>query len=565
MCSGQLYDHTPCNTTAPPLHGSTYTCNSDTKTCNTYAIYRPQLSQQLSDIAGLFNVNESELQPAIHLQHREVVVPIICDCPDRSSRALINYTNNNLKSFLDIACGVYQGLVKPFVLEEQNGNLHETTLVKVPIKCACVNTSREVNSTMYLVSYPLMESDTIDIVARKFGVTPKSIHEANKLDPYQTIFGGTTLLVPTTRVPVLNLDHVVNGPSSHEYTIPVNGIVNRSMRNRFSTFLIGFATVCLCGVILLLVFLKWKCRHQKPQVVSITGLEFKRFSPDFLDGMSKLKQSLTSFSFDELKLATQNFSESLLIGKSVYNGQITGGFPVVIEDMKSIESANHVINILTTINHFNVIRLEGCCFHMNQCYLVFEFVKNGSLRDCLHDSKTRKQLTWAKRVKLAFDIAEGLHYIHYCTKPTYAHHNISSGNILITTDWRAKISGFNLAKPIVYNVVAEGDGGDSAKYLECGQDSTKADVYAYGVVLMELLSAKEAVVGRKWLDRDVEVVAGSSECLEKFNKFMDVDLEGEYTLADALRLALLAKCCIHDDPEIRPTMNDVLKALSRIS
>ncbi|XP_076889229.1 protein LYK5-like [Bidens hawaiensis] len=391
---------------------------------------------------------------------------------------------------------------------------------------------------MYLVSYPLMESDTIDIVARKFGVTAGSIQEANELDPHQTIFGGTTLLVPTMGVPVLNLDHVVNGPSSHEYTIPVNGI--------------------------------WKWRQQEPQVVSITGQEFKHFSPDFLDGMSKLKQSLTSFSLDELKLATQNFSESLLIGKSVYKGQIIRGLPAAIEDMKSIESANHVINILTTINHFNVVRLEGCCFYMNRCYLVFEFVKNGSLRDCLHDSKTRKQLTWAKRVKITFDIAEGLHYIHYCTKPKYAHYNISSRNILITTDWRAKISGFNLAKPIVYNVVAEGDGGDSAKYLECGQDSTKADVYAYGVVLMELLSAKDAVVGRKWLDRveflvDVEVVAGSSEFLETFNKFMDEDLGGEYDLGDALCLALLAKCCIHDDPEIRPTMNDVLKALSRIS
>ncbi|XP_076885826.1 protein LYK5-like [Bidens hawaiensis] len=537
LYSGQPYDHTPCNTTAPTLHGSTYTCNSDINTYNTYVIYRPQLNQQLSEIARLFNVNDSELQQTTHLQDREVVVPIICDCPDWSSRAL-------------------------------NGNLHETTVVKVPIKCACVSTSLVTNGITYLVSYPLMESDTIDIVARKFGVTPESILEANELDPHQTIFGGTTLLVPTTGVPVLNLDYVVDGPSSHEYTIPV--IVNHSMGNRFSTFLIVFATICLCGVILLLVFLKWKYRHQEPQVVAITGLEFKRLSPDFLVGVSKLKQSLTSFSLDEVKLATQNFSESLLIGKSVYKGQMTGGFPVTIEDMKSIESANHVISILTTINHFNVVRLEGCCFHMNRCYLVFEFVKNGSLRECLHDAKTRKQLTWAKRVKLAFDIAEGLHYIHYCTKPTYAHHNISSGNILITTDWRAKISGFNLAKPIVYNVVAEGDGGDSAKYLECGKDSTKVDVYAYGAVLLELLSAKEAVVGRKWLDRveflaDVEVVGGSSECLEKFKMFMDVHLEGEYALGDALCLALLAKCCIHDDPEIRPTMNDVLKALSRIS
>ncbi|KAF5817278.1 putative protein kinase RLK-Pelle-LysM family [Helianthus annuus] len=570
--SVQPYDQTPCNTTTPPLQGSTYTCNSNTKTCNTYVVYRPQLNQQLSDIATLFNVNESELLPTTHLQEREVVVPIQCDCPDRSSRAVVDYTNKLLNSYVDIACRVYQGLVKPFVLEEQNGNLHESTLVKVPVKCACVNTSRDTNATMYLVSYPVMEYDTIDIIGLKFGVTRQSIQDANELNPGQTIFGGTTLLVPTTGVPVLNLDHVVNGPSPHD-TIPVNRIVNSSMGNHFSVFLIVFATCCLCGVVFLLIFLKWKCHHRVPRVVSVTRSEFKRLSPDFLNGMSKLKQSLTTFSLDELKLATHDFSESLLIGKSVYKGLITADFPVAIEDMISMESANHVINILTTINHFNVVRLEGCCFYMNRSYLVFEFAQNGSLRDCLHDFKTRKQLTWDKRVKLAFDIAEGLHYIHYCTKPTYAHHNICSENILISADWRAKISGFNLARPIVYNVLVEGDGGDKVEnkgHIDCGQASTKVDVYGYGVVLMEVLSAKEAAISRKWLDRveflaDGEVVGGSSECLEKFKMFMDEDLDGEYGLGDALCLALLAKCCMHDDPEVRPSMNDVLKALSRIS
>ncbi|KAK1427673.1 hypothetical protein QVD17_16365 [Tagetes erecta] len=571
----QIYDQTPCNTTAPSFHGSTYTCNSNAKTCNTYVVYRPQLDQQLSHIATLFNVNESELNPATHLQDREVVVPIVCDCPDRSSRALVDYINSNLDSYMDIACRVYQGLVKPFVLEEQNDNPHETALVKVPVKCACVNVSRETNSTMYLVSYPVMEYDTIDIIARKFGVTHESIQDANGLDPQETIFGGTTLLVPTTGVPVLNLNHVITGPSPRD-TIPVTEILSPKMGNRFSVFLIVFSTILLFGVVALLIFLKWKFRRREPQLVPETGLEFKCFSPNFLVDMSKLRQSLTSYSFDELRLATQDFSESLSIGKSVYKGQITEDLFVAIEVMISIESTNHVINILTTINHSNVVRLEGCCFNMNRSYLVFEFAKNGSLRDCLHDLKTRKQLTWDKRVKIAFDIAEGLHYIHYCTKPTYAHNNISSANILITMDWRAKISGFNLATPIVYNVKVEGDGGDlmemkeCAEYVDCGHGSTKGDVYGYGVVLMELLSAKEAATSRKWLDRvefpaEGEGDGGSTECLEKFRMFMDVDLEGKYVLGDALCLALLAKCCMQDDHEIRPTMNDVLKALSRIS
>nr|GEW57385.1 LysM domain receptor-like kinase 4 [Tanacetum cinerariifolium] len=514
----------------------------------------------------------------MRLEDREVVVPIVCNCPDWSSRAVVNYTNNNSYSFSDIACQVYQGMVKPFVLVQYNGNIdHETSFLKVPVKCACVNSSHETNGTKYLVTYPVMENDTVVKIAQKFGVTQWSIQDVNGLDWLQTIFGGTTLLVPTMGPPVLNLDHAVSGTSPQD-TIPVNGIVNRSVGSRFSFFLILFASISLFGVILFLLYLKLKFRHGdllRSLSMSVTGSIFKRISPNLLDDMSKLKHLLTNFCLDELKLATQDFSESSSIGQSIYKGKTTDGFSIVIEEMGSIESANHVICILTTINHFNVVRLEGCCFDENKSYLVFEYTKNGSLRDCLCDSETRKQLTWEKRVKIAFDLAEGLHYIHYCTKPTYVHHNISTQNVLITDDWRAKISGFNLANPISYTVGADGDDEDdlgnlSPEHLDVGRASTKVDMYAYGIVLLELLSAKKAASGRKWLDRveflaDCEVIAGSSNCLEKFKVFMDVDLEGEYGLGDALCLALLAKCCIQDEPHIRPTMNDVLKALSRIS
>nr|XP_043637832.1 protein LYK5-like [Erigeron canadensis] len=558
---------------APSVQSSTFICNSNTKTCNTYVIYRPQLNEPLSTIAALFNVNESQLNSTTHLRDREVVVPIVCDCPDSSSRVVVNYSNNNSYSFLDIACKVYQGLVKPFVIAQQNGNSDETTLVKVPVKCACANASRDTGSIQYLVTYPVMENDTIDIIAKKFGVTQGSIEEANGLDRKQTIFGGTTLLVPTAGTPVLDLDHVVTGPSPQD-TIPISGVLKSKMESRFSLFLIIFASISLFCVVLLLIFLRRKCHPDEPSLVLVSGLDYKRVSPDFLDGMSKLKHSLTSFSLDELKLATQDFSKSSSIGKSVYKGLIRGSFYVAIEEMNSIESAHHVIFILTTFNHFNVVKLEGCCFDMNKSYLLFEFAKNGSLRDCLHDPKLRKQLTWEKRVKIAFDVAEGLHYIHYCTKPTYVHRNISSGNVLITFDWRAKISGFKYARPIIGTTgeIAEGEDCSNSRIAETKEQfapNYPVDVYAYGVVLLELLSAKEVAIGRKWLElveflADGEVASGSLECLDKFKGFMDVDLKGEYDTGDAMCLALLAKCCIQDDPQNRPTMNDVLKALSRI-
>ncbi|XP_024972064.1 protein LYK5-like [Cynara cardunculus var. scolymus] len=570
MLSVQPYDPTPCITSTDLRHGSTYICTSTTtKTCNTFLVYRPQFNQSLSAIATLFNLNQSQLHQA-----QEVIVPIICDCPDSSSRAIASYSNLDLYTVRDIACGVYQGMVNPQVVAQQNANNHEPNkVVKVPVKCACTDSSHETTGTKYLVTYPVMDNDTIDMIAWKFGVTQASIQEANGLGPKQTIFGGTTLLVPTTGVPVLNLEKVVNNPSPQD-TIPVNGISKRSTGSSLLLpVLIVLGIISLFGVVSFLVFLKWKYGHRERPLESITGSEFRRFSPDFIDGISKLKHILTSFDLDELRLATQDFSESSFIGKSVYKGRITTGFYVVIEDMGSIESAHRVIHILTKINHFNVVKLEGCCFEMNQSFLVFEFAQNGSLRDCLNDPKTRKKLTWPKRVKIAFDVAEALHYIHSCTKPTYVHRNISTRNVLITMDWRAKITGFNLAVPIIYTASGrdwtEKKGYLSPEYLDHGRVSTKVDVYAYGVVLLELLSAKEAATGRKWSEdvgflADGEVAGDSPGCLEKFKVFMDADLEGEYDLGDAMCLTLLAKCCILDDPQNRPTMNDVLKALSKI-
>lgn len=107
------------------------------------------------------------------------------------------------------------------------------------------------------------------------------------------------------------------------------------------------------------------------------------------------------------------------------------------------------------------------------------------------------------------------------------------------------------------------------EYLNFGQASIKIDVYAFVVVLLELLSGKEAITEGKFLKDCIKFLAGggfedSSSFLEKFKGFMDPNLEGDYPLGDAVCLALLAKGCVEEEPLHRPTMNDVLKALSRI-
>ncbi|KAF6155018.1 hypothetical protein GIB67_035765 [Kingdonia uniflora] len=148
-------------------------------------------------------------------------------------------------------------------------------------------------------------------------------------------------------------------------------------------------------------------------------------------------------------------------------------------------------------------------------------------------------------------------------------------------DWRAKISGFKLVKPFTCteeeveknswheSVIVGRNGYLAPEYLYHGLGSPKVDIHAFGVVLFELMSAKEEVMEGCMLKECVGFLAdggieGSSGCLEKLKGLMDPSLDRDYPLGDALCLALLAKGCVKEDPQHRLNMNDVLKALSRI-
>ncbi|KAK2663633.1 hypothetical protein Ddye_002207 [Dipteronia dyeriana] len=235
-----------------------------------------------------------------------------------------------------------------------------------------------------------------------------------------------------------------------------------------------------------------------------------KLSPDFLDGMSKLKHSLINYSLEELRIATENFNEASVIGTAMYREALVD--------------------------------------------------QNGSLRDCLSNDTMSRQLTWEKRMQIAFDLAVAIHYIHYCTKPAYVHRNINSRNVLITVDWRAKISGFRLAKPVVCK-----EENEKISWNESVVVGTK------GYLAPEYLTGREVTMEGKLLKKSVDFLLdcgleGSSGCLDKLNKFWDPALQGDdCPIGDAICLTLLAKACTEEDPHQRPTMNDVLRAISRMA
>ncbi|XP_022755876.1 lysM domain receptor-like kinase 4 [Durio zibethinus] len=596
MSSQQSYDESNC-TAESQVQGSNYLCTPEDFPCDTYIVYRAQKDfQSMSSISSLFNLSVFDLLEINHMTEanssnlklrREIIIPLECSCAGSFFQSIFLYLFLRTDSFASVACGVFEGLLKAQSLKEENPdsehNVPGDFMIKVPIRCACPNSNQRKNGVTFLVTYPVIENDHTNLIASKFGVPEEVIWDANKLQPFPTIFPLTTLLVPTKDVPVVNSDVPEDLPSSPRVASPLVKIEpsNKKSKHLSSYIFLGLGVLAVVILLIAAVFAFRSIRKRRQptsfQLLSARSSVSSNVSPDFLDRMSKLKQSLTNFSLEELSNATEDFNEGCMIGKAVYRGEIGGSY-VAIEQMNTEEEARHVIYILTKISHVNIVKLEGCYSGTNP-YLVYEFAEYGSLRDCLSNVTVARQLKWAKRTQIAFDLAVGLHYIHYCTKPSFIHHNIHSRNVLITTDCRAKITGFRLAKPVICSeeigeiswnesIIVGRKGYLAPEYLTYSLASLKVDVFAFGVVLLELLSAKEADTDGELLKDSVNILEDvgiecSSGYLEKLKEFMDPNLEGDYPMADAICFLFLAKACLDQDPHHRPTMDNVTKALSR--
>lgn len=217
------------------------------------------------------------------------------------------------------------------------------------------------------------------------------------------------------------------------------------------------------------------------------------------------------------------------------------------------------------------MRLEGFCIDAEEgnCYLVYEYAENGSLHSWLHEEKSEK-LSWKTRLRIAIDVANGLQYIHEHTRPKVVHKDIKSSNILLDSNMRAKIANFGLAKSgcnaITMHIVGT-QGYIAPEYLSDGVVSTKMDVFSFGVVLLELISGREAldVEGNVLWSSASGVMDGQEERkLRKIREWMDECLLREScTMESVSSVMAVALACLHKDPARRPSMVEIVYALSK--
>ncbi|KAJ6858122.1 G-type lectin S-receptor-like serine/threonine-protein kinase LECRK1 [Populus alba x Populus x berolinensis] len=286
--------------------------------------------------------------------------------------------------------------------------------------------------------------------------------------------------------------------------------------------------------------------------------------------------SLRAFSYRELKNATKGFREELGKGSfgAVYKGTLYKGKKVIavkrLEKLVS-EGEREFLTEMRSIgktHHKNLVRLLGYCTEDSQRLLVYEYMSNGSLADLLF--RTERIPNWSHRVKIALDIARGILYLHEECEAPIIHCDIKPQNILMDDFWNAKISDFGLAKLLVpdqtrtFTIVRGTRGYLAPEWHKNTPISVKADVYSYGVMLLEIVFCRRNIETN--VSRPEEVLLSNwayelmvARELDKLDLGEDVDLQ------NLEKMVMVGMWCIQDEPGIRPSMKSVVLMLEGIT
>ncbi|XP_047313133.1 receptor-like protein kinase FERONIA [Impatiens glandulifera] len=290
-------------------------------------------------------------------------------------------------------------------------------------------------------------------------------------------------------------------------------------------------------------------------------------------------------SLEDIKSATNNFNEELLIGKGgfgkVYKGMLKNGTMVAVkrssdEHGQGISEFQIEILILSKIRHRNLVSLIGYCEEGSEMILVYEFVENGTLREHLYvsdkmskTSSPKSELSWIQRLNICIGAAKGLHYLHTELGAGIIHRDIKSTNILLDDSFNAKVADFGLARQgldpdqiHVTTVVKGSFGYMDPEYYRCHHLTRKSDVYSFGVVLLEVLCARAAVDNSVPFE-EISLVTWGLSMIEqgRIDEIVDSSIVGEVKPVSLSKFVETIEKCLRKCGLDRPNMRDVLREL----
>ncbi|KAJ9551107.1 hypothetical protein OSB04_015152 [Centaurea solstitialis] len=314
---------------------------------------------------------------------------------------------------------------------------------------------------------------------------------------------------------------------------------------------------------------------------------YKELEPASSSSSLQASQPCHHFEFPEILEATSDFDESLVIGHGgsgkVYKGNIMDGSSVVVVAIKRLRSTSGQgavqfwaeVNILPKFRHRNIVSLIGYCHDGKEMLLVYEYMPNGTLGDHLHTHGT--PLSWLQRLNICIGAAHGLLHLHTHTGVGIVdgaiHHDVKSLNILLSESWEAKISDFGLSeidpmdKPLTYaNTTITGTFG----YLdpacsEVGRLTKKSDVYAFGVVLLEVLCRRLAL-DNSLDEEDANLARWAQRSIKKGNvkHIVDPAIRDQISRKCLKKFVQIVETCLQENPKHRSTMAEVVAGLESI-
>ncbi|EEF46273.1 serine/threonine-protein kinase RIPK [Ricinus communis] len=320
---------------------------------------------------------------------------------------------------------------------------------------------------------------------------------------------------------------------------------------------------------------------------------FTRLSLSDLSNPSSLSEDLSIslagsnlhvFTLAELKVITQNFSSSNFLGEGGF-GPVHKGFiddklrpglkaqPVAVKllDLDGLQGHREWLTeviFLGQLRHPHLVKLIGYCCEEEHRLLVYEYMPRGSLENQLF-RRYSVSLPWSTRMKIALGAAKGLAFLHESEK-SVIYRDFKASNILLDSDYNAKLSDFGLAKDgpqgsdtHVSTRVMGTQGYAAPEYIMTGHLTAMSDVYSFGVVLLELLTGRRSV-DKSRPQREQKLAEWARPMLNdprKLGRIMDPRLEGQYSETGARKAAALAYLCLSHRPKQRPIMSIVVKTL----
>nr|GEY71039.1 probable receptor-like protein kinase At1g80640 [Tanacetum cinerariifolium] len=397
---------------------------------------------------------------------------------------------------------------------------------------------------------------------------------------YPPLSSNVEPLLPTEKKPPFS--QIPKDNQAHSPEVSEIKVVHHEDLNKKILVALIVASTLLAGILVFLFcFWIFKQKHSEPlnkkpskSQDTSKGLSLGPILDKFTHSrIAGRKGSVTVIDYDWLISATNNFHENNVVRVettgNVYKARFNDHFLATVKRLhnggpEAQRGFENEVDWLGKLKHQNIVNLLGYCVHDDTRFFVYEMMHQGSLEYQLHGPSHGTALTWHRRMKVALDIARGLEYLHERCNPPVIHRDLKSSNILLDSNFNAKISDFGLATTDLHakNKVkfSAASGYVAPEYLSDGKLTDKSDVYAFGVVLLELLIGRRPVekMSPSLFQSIVTWAMPQLTDRSKLPNIVDPVIRDTMDLKHLYQVAAVAVLCVQPEPSYRPLITDVL-------